>query len=97
MSHKVGVIYMDLYKAFDSLNHKLFITKLKSYGLDQHAVDSFGSYLSNRSQCCKINNTYGDWRKIIAGVPQGSILGVFLFNIFLNDIFLFLKEVNLGN
>ena len=74
MGHKVGVIYMDLSKAFDSLNHELLITKLKFYGLDQHVVEFFRSYLSNRYQCCKINNTLGDWRKIIAGAPQGSIL-----------------------
>ena len=97
MGHKVGVIYMDLSKAFDSLNHELLIAKLKCYGLDQHAVEFFRSYLSNRYQCCKINNTLGDWRKIIAGVTQGSILGPLLFNIFLNGIFFFLKDANLGN
>ena len=74
MGHKVGVIYMDLSKAFDSLNHELLIAKLKCYGLDQNSVEFFRSYFSNRYQCCKINNTLGDWRKIIAGVPQGSIL-----------------------
>ena len=97
MSHKVGVIYMDLSKVFDSLNHETLIAKLKCYGLDQHAVELFRSYLSNRYQCCKMNNTLGDWRKIITGVPQGSILGSLLFNIFLNDIFFFLKDANLGN
>ena len=88
---------MNLSKAFDSLNHELLIAKLKCYGLDQNAVEFFRSYLSNRYQCCKINNTLGDWRKIIAGVPQGSILVPLLFNIFLNDIFFFLKGANLGN
>ena len=97
MGHKLGVIYMDLSKAFDSLNHELLITKLRCYGLDQNAAEFFKSYLSNRYQCCKINNTLGDWRKIIAVVPQGSILGPLLFNIFLNDIFFFLNYTNLGN
>ena len=97
MGHKVGVIYMDLSKAFDSLNHELLITKLKCYQLDQNEVEFLKSYLSNCYQCCKINNILGDWRKIIAGLPQGFILGPLLFNIFLNDIFFFLKDINLGN
>ena len=56
---------MDLSKAFDILNRELVNAKLKCYQLDQHAVEFFRSYLSNRYQCCKINNTLGDWRKII--------------------------------
>ena len=71
MGQKVGVIYMDLSKAFDSLDHELLIAKLKCYGLDQNAVECFRSYVPNRYQCCKINNTLADWRKIIAGVLQG--------------------------
>ena len=97
MGHKVGVIYIDLSKARDSLNHEWLIAKLRCYGLDQNAVEILKSYLSNRYQCCKINNTLGDWRKIIAGVLQGSILSPSLFNIFLNNIFFFLKDTNLGN
>ena len=57
MGHKVGVIYMNLSNIFDSLNHELLIAKLKCYGVDQNAVELFGSYLTNRYQCCKINNT----------------------------------------
>ena len=66
--HKVGVNYVDLSKAFDSLNHELLSAKLRWYGLDQNAVEFFKSYLSNCYQCCKINNTLGDYRNIIAGV-----------------------------
>ena len=88
---------MDLSKAFDSLNHELLIAKLKCYGLDQNAVEFFRSYLSNHYQCCKINNILGDGRKSTAGVPQGSILGLLFFSIFLNDIFFFLKDANIGN
>ena len=82
MGHKVGKIYMDLSKAFDSLYHELLIAKLRCYGLDQNVVECFKSYLSNRYQSCEINNTLGDSREIIAGVPQGSIPGPLLFNIF---------------
>ena len=75
----------------------MLIAKLKCYGLDQHAVEFFRSYLSNHYQCCKINNTLGDWRKIIANVAQGSILAPLLFKILLNDIFFFSKDASLGN
>ena len=86
MGHNVGVAYIDLSNIIDSLIHELLIAKLKCYGLDQHTVDFF-SYLSDRYPCCKINNTLGDWRKIITTVPQGSILGPFFF----------LKDANLRN
>ena len=88
---------MDLSKVLDSLNHEWLIAKLRCYGLDQNAVEIFKSYLSNRYQCCKTNNTLADWRKIISSVPEGSILSPSLFNIFLNNIFFFLKDANLGN
>ena len=94
MGHDVGIIYMDFSRAFDSLNHELLTAKLKCYGPDQNAVEFFRSYLSNRYQCCKINNTLGDWRKTIARVHRDLYL---LFNIFLNEIFFFLKDANLGN
>ena len=69
----VYVIYMDLCKAFDSLNHELLNVKL-CYGIDRHAVEFFRSYLSNRCHCCKTNNIFGDWRKIMAGVPDLWVL-----------------------
>ena len=83
-----SIIYMDSSTAFDSLYYKLLITELKCYGLD-YTVELFRSYLKNLYECCKINNTVRDWRKVITGVPQGSALGALLFNIFLNDIFSF--------
>ena len=92
IGYKIGVIYMDLSKVFNGLNHELLTAKLKFYGLDQHAVNLYRIYLSNLYQSCKINNTR---RKIIASVPQRSMLGPLLSKYF--QIFFFLKDDNLGN
>ena len=94
---KVGVIIMDLSKAFDSLNHELLLAKLKAYGLDSNSVTFMKSYLTNRLQRCKINNSFSEWGKVLNGPPQVSILGSLLFNIFLNDIFLSLQKCDLAN
>ena len=83
---------MDLLKAFDTLNHDLLLAKVAAYGLDNSAVNFMRSYLTNRLQRCKINNSFSEWAKISTGVPQRSILGPLLFNIFNNDI-LFLQSL----
>ena len=75
----------------------LLLAKLEAYGLDSNAVSFMRSYLTNRLQRCKINNSFSKWVKISAGVPQGSILGRLLFNIFINDIFLFFQKCDLTN
>ena len=62
---KVGVIIMGLSKAFDSLNHALLLTKLKAYSLDSNPVNSIKSYLKNRLQCCKINNSLVNGEKYL--------------------------------
>ena len=62
---KVGVTIMDLSKAFDSLNHELLLTKLKANGLDSNSVTFMKSYLTNRFQRCKINNSFSEWGKVL--------------------------------
>ena len=62
---KVRIIIMDLSKAFDSLNHKLLLTKLKAYGLGSNSVTLMKNFLTNRLQCCKINNSFSEWQKVL--------------------------------
>ena len=92
---KIGVIITDLSKAFDTLNHNLLIAKLQAYGLDLNATSFIKSCVTNRYQRCKVGHSFSKWGRIIAGVPQGSILGSLLFSIFINDIFLYIENSDL--
>ena len=87
----------DLYKPFDCIAHDLLIAKLAAYGFSDTALRYIYSYLSNRKQCVRINNTYSSYQKIISGVPQGSILGPIFFNLSINDLFFIVSNVSLHN
>ena len=93
----VGAVFMDLSKAFDTINHDLLISKLDTYGFSTDALLFMLSCLKKRSQSLSINSSFSSWEEIIAGVPQGSILEPSLFNILLNDIFYFKNRAFLSN
>ena len=87
---------MDLSKAFDTINHSLLLAKLDAYCFSRTSLKLMQNYLCNR-QNNSVNGSFSNWTEFITGVPQGSILGLLLFNIFLNDIFIFILKCNLCN
>ncbi len=80
------MVFCDISKAFDRVWHNGLLFKLKQYGVPKLMIDWFQSYLSNRSQRVCVNGTLSSDKIIHAGVPQGSVLGPFLFLVYINDI-----------
>ena len=78
-------IFLDLKKAFDTVDHTILLAKLEKYGVRGIAGDWFISYLQNRKQFCTVNGHKSSAKMITCGIPQGSCLGPLLFIIYLND------------
>jgi len=79
-------IFIDLSKAFDTINHKILLGKLEHYGIRGLTLQWFMNYLSDRQQYVHYNNVSYNLKPISCGVPQGSILGPLLFLFYVNDI-----------
>ena len=84
-SYSIG-IFIDLSKAFDTLNHSILLAKLNHYGIRGLALDWFTSYLNNRYQYVEYHGNKSSHLNITCGVPQGSVLGPVLFLVYINDI-----------
>ena len=90
-----SVVFLDIKKAFDTVDHKILIDKLYFYGIVEQELDFFRSYLTDRVQCCSVNGVSSGFKNITCGVPQGSLLGPLLFIVYMNDLPSAAKDVNI--
>ena len=89
----VETILMDVCKAYNTQSHDLFVTKFEAYDIDKNGLNLIHNYLTNREQRTKVSSSYIDWYDIVGAILQVSILGPLFLNLFINDLFILLKEL----
>ena len=92
----IGATLIGLSKAFDRLPHNLLLEKLSAYSVSLESLQLLTNYVKNRIQCVRLGNTRSTTGKLTSGVPQGSVLGPHVFNIFINNLFYNIKKAKIS-
>ena len=82
----IDVVYLDFMKAFDTVPHKRLISTLKSYGIEYYTLRWIQAFLSDRVQQVSVSGINSEWANVTSGIPQGSVLGLIIFILYINDL-----------